>query len=85
MTTEELKGKLSATEAAVSNWLYGAGLGPLTDEQCALLFATDDASIADCDGMLDDLDARIGVSESLLMALRWALHDYRAAFGKDAL
>jgi hypothetical protein len=85
MNQEELKGKLSAAEAALSNWMVDAGYSGFTDAQCALLFATDDESIADCDGMLDDLEARVGVSESLLMALRWALHDYRSTFGKEAL
>ena len=87
ITAEHAKFMTAVNAAAydVSQWLKANGFDALTNDQRAALFATDAEGIADCDGMLDDLDARVGVPEADLMALRWAVHDFRAPTGKDAL
>jgi hypothetical protein len=62
----------------VSQWLEANGFHELTLDQRELMLRTDAESVADCNGMLDDLGARIGVPEDILMALRWSIHDLRA-------
>lgn len=73
MNTEELRGALSAKEAALSQWLFDAGYSGLTDDQCACLL--DPSRNEEANDMLDHIEARCGAPEHLTMAIRWAMHD----------